>query len=336
MADDKLLKPPTVKPADLGYLDPRDTASPFKDGIYHSAGAWIKNVQMVSETYQSPYQQVWALTILQTLPLTLRGDARLAYDALPHGDRLLLARRLQSWSLFVDEFRPTIQEREMKAMSYTWDYDKQTARSYTYNKMSLLQDYLPNELAADLSLILGYVCDRMDNRLAENIKAHRHMNPFLRSWWEDIDTLDKAMKARKKHIKDHEHPKALTRSNQETSNGTKFNSGHKYSKDSYTKDIPPQNGLAMTYNPDKISFDSSVSLPLRTYECPDGRVMRLREPCQNCGTRDHFRFECEYIQKSSTKVHFLTTQEYQDAPNYNEICRSPTLLATGDDSKMDF
>lgn len=292
---DKLqfLKPPQVKPTDIGYFDPieastlrsRPDGASFKDGTYHTASAFWNNVRLITESYTGPYIAQWHAMIRQTLPFCLKNDARMWYDALTPAAKSTLASNLDAWSELIDEFRPSLQERELLAVSYRWNPDKQTAKAYYYQKMAYLVDWLPNETPGDLAVILTYIREGMDNYLAENIRAHLYPNPSAKKFLAEIKMLDKSMEDRRRYAMRirSSAPRAVDQPRHGTASTTAVSDLHNTPKQA-------EGSLEDTYNAKKVSFDRSTTPPTRLYTTPRGVVLRLTQPCRLC-KEWHFRFE---------------------------------------------
>lgn len=302
---DKFLKPPQVKPTDIGYFDPIDASvlrsrpegASFRDGTYYTATAFWNNLRLVIESYKGPYTAQWHAMIRQTLPFCLKNDARMWYEALSPGAKSVLAGSLDAWSELIDEFRPSLQDRELLAVSYRWNPDRQTAKAYYYQKLAYLVDWLPNNTPSDLAVILTYIREGMDNYLAENVRAHLYPNPSAKKFLSEIKMLDKSMEDRKKYMMKIRPLSARGNTIMGPASGNVYTPAPSGNPDlrnmaqgASIRPRAPEGTLEETYDSRKVSFDKSTSPPTRLYTTPRGRVLRLTEPCSMC-RQWHFRFE---------------------------------------------
>lgn len=304
-----MIKPPTPTPTTIGFFKPDEDASEaVKDNVFARVGPWWRRVLTVVNSVQGPYEPAHRAAVLQCLPLCLQGHALSWYNAAGHDLQFQLQNSLDAWEQsIVMDFRASVQERQARANSITWDLEHESARNYVWRKLEALRDYLPESTTSDLKLMLVKVREGMNNYLAANVSACYAPNPSFRKFWEEIDACDRALKDKRALEKRRPTPttKAPGASLSPPSSGTRspFSSTSAASSRTSQSSRESDGGKSLrhSYKPENVKYDRATSPPTRTYRRQDGTVLRLTRPCTKCG-KDHFNFEHDFLVSSTNVV----------------------------------
>jgi hypothetical protein len=249
------------------------------------------------------------------LPLCLRGMAKQWYHAQSRHTLDRLNASIDEWErLFVSEFRASLVDRETTADRRRWMIGKESSKAYFYDKLELLRDYLPESSPEDLQFILQKIKDGMDAEYAINIRSTLFPNPSINKFLHELDEVDRmvdAKLARERADRRPTHqPVSQTRETAKTTSRAPHRPGD--SQPTAPRPSDPAASLRFSYDPSRISFDTSIRPAVRLYTRPDtNRVLRLERPCRACG-QQHFGFEHDHITK---KVHWTT---HEDDVNWTE------------------